>query len=108
MASTAELTSDGDLTSSNRSVTPSPPLPPSRFDNLLPSKNQSSASKVLIAPITKDDKPDVADVGEAAVEKTLGRKRCIMFACGGKSPQKTESSILPAQEAKQAPAPTKR
>jgi hypothetical protein len=79
MPSTAELTSDGD-TSQSRSATPSPPPPSGRFSHFLNLKKP--APRVVIAPATKDEKPEVTAVGEAAVEKTLGRKRCIMFACG--------------------------
>ena len=105
MASTAELTSDGDHTSSNRSATPSPPLPAGRFDHLF-AKHRSS--KVLIAPVTKDDKPAVVDAGEAAVEKSLGRKRCIMFACAGTSPEKKATPPEKTEEAKDEPEPPKR
>ncbi len=107
MPSTAELTSDGDMTSPNRSATPSPPLPAGRFHHPFESKtSHAPSSKILIAPVTKDDKPTIVDVGEAAVEKTLGRKRCIMFACGGESPEKKAS---PLAEKSQAPAePPKR
>ena len=109
MASTAELTSDGDMTSPNRSATPSPPLPAGRFHHPFGGKTSIPApSKVVIAPVTKDDKPDVADVGEAAVEKTLGRKRCIMFACGGKSPERKESIAASPKTKNPAPEPPKR
>lgn len=76
MASTAELTSDASPT---HSCTPSPPLPDG-FIGLAGHKPMSS--QVAIAPANQEDKPAVAEPGEAAVEKTLGRKRCIMFACG--------------------------
>ncbi|OQV08417.1 hypothetical protein CLAIMM_12695 [Cladophialophora immunda] len=90
MPSTAELTSDGD-TSQSRSATPSPPPPSGRFGPLLNLKKTSP--KVVIAPITKDERVAVAEVGEAAVEKTLGRKRCIMFACGGTDSEKSKDSV---------------
>ncbi|KIY03349.1 uncharacterized protein Z520_00040 [Fonsecaea multimorphosa CBS 102226] len=83
MPSTAELTSDGD-TSQSRSATPSPPPPSARFSPLLNFKKPGP--KVVIAPITKDE-------GEAAVEKTLGRKRCIMFACGATDSEKSKDSV---------------
>lgn len=92
MASTAELISDH---SPARSCTPSPPVP-SGFTGLPGAK--PIASQVMIAPITKDDKPAVADVGEAAVEKTLGRKRCIMFACGSPEPQEEKPKVEPKEE----------
>lgn len=90
MPSTAELTSDGE-SSQTRSATPSPPLPSARFSQLL--NLRKSSPRVVIAPITKDDKPTVATVGEAAVEKTLGRKRCIMFACGGTESEKSKDNV---------------
>ncbi|EXJ88166.1 hypothetical protein A1O1_05094 [Capronia coronata CBS 617.96] len=98
MASTAELTSDGDATSPSRSATPSPPPPPGHYTRFFDSnKEVTPTSKVVIAPMTKDDKPAVADVGEAAIEKTLGRKRCIMFACGGTDTEKSRDNISPVE-----------
>jgi hypothetical protein len=102
MASTAELTSDASPT---RSCTPSPPIP-SGFTGL---PREATAkrlpSSVVIAPITKDDRLPLADDGEAALEKTLGRKRCIMFACGGSTtPEPKEEK--PKEEPK--PDPPKR
>ncbi len=90
MPSTAELTSDGD-TSQSRSATPSPPHPSGRFSQIL--NFRKSAPRVVIAPNTKDDERTVAPMGEAAVEKTLGRKRCIMFACGGTDSQKSKDNV---------------
>ncbi|KIV85761.1 hypothetical protein PV11_01421 [Exophiala sideris] len=108
MASTAELTSDGDLTSPSRSTTPSPPPPPGRFTHLLNSKKPSPPPKVLIAPITKDDKPSVAVIGEAAVEKSLGRKRCIMFACGGTDTEKSKDDVSSKEPVIQAELPKRK
>ncbi|KAG9769028.1 hypothetical protein KCU88_g7017, partial [Aureobasidium melanogenum] len=109
MASTAELTSDGDVTSPSRSTTPSPPPPPGRFSQLLGHRKQGlPTSKVVIAPVTKDDKPAVADVGEAAVEKTLGRKRCIMFACAEPDSEKSKDNVSSAKEAPAEPEVPKR
>lgn len=106
MASTAELTSD--LSSISRSTTPSPPLPTAAISQLQAIRNKQPVTKVVIAPTTKDDHPAVADVGEAAVEKTLGRKRCIMFACGGKSEVKQEKAKPPVEEVKPKEEPPKR
>ncbi|RMZ91477.1 hypothetical protein DV736_g1296, partial [Chaetothyriales sp. CBS 134916] len=104
-ASVGDLTSDGGV-SSDRSLTPSPPLPVGMMLDL-PAKHLSTAN-VLIAPVTKDDKPSVAVVGEAAIEKSLGRKRCIMFASGDQTPAK-EAKPSPAKEERAGPAePTKR
>ncbi|KXG53525.1 Protein of unknown function DUF2457 [Penicillium griseofulvum] len=85
--STAELTSDGGLTSPSLSNTPSPPLPPQMMRNaaLMGKKNSTPKLKV-------------ADASETSVEANLGRKRCISFACGRKSDDKNErdSPISPA------------
>ena len=104
MPSTAELTSDGD-TSQSRSSTPSPPQPSSRFSQLL--NLRKSGPKVVIAPVSKDDKEPVATVGEAAVEKTLGRKRCIMFACGGTEPEKPKEPVKEQTPTESAPVKRK-
>ncbi|KAF7117034.1 hypothetical protein CNMCM5793_005681 [Aspergillus hiratsukae] len=69
--STAELTSDGGLTSPSLSNTPSPPLSP-----------QLNGRSELATT-------------ESTVEANLGRKRCISFACGrkdeGKKPQQPKA-----------------
>ncbi|THC88660.1 hypothetical protein EYZ11_011894 [Aspergillus tanneri] len=67
--STAELTSDGGLTSPSMSNTSSPPLMSQLTDN-------------NTATIADNKKLTVAEGGESAVEANLGRKRCISFACG--------------------------
>jgi len=64
--STAELTSDGDLTSPPRSNTPSPPLP-SQFP--------------AVEPVIVNPRSIPMDPCESLVEANLGRKRCISFAC---------------------------
>ncbi|KAL4751307.1 hypothetical protein BDW72DRAFT_174143 [Aspergillus terricola var. indicus] len=90
--STAELTSDGGLTSPSLSHTPSPPLP-SRMNSR--------------PPVTTNNGKELgAGSGESAVEANLGRKRCISFACGRKGedqkPQaptpRTESAIKPNEQ----------
>jgi len=97
MASTAELISDH---SPARSCSPSPPVP-NGFTGL-PGHKPSSTS-VMIAPVTKDEKAAVADIGEAAVEKTLGRRRCIMFACAEAATPEPKK-----EEPKPEPEPPKR
>lgn len=69
--STAELTSDGGLTSPSLSNTPSPPLPPQMVGK------HSMINKKDILHRVK-----VVDSNETTVEANLGRKRCISFACG--------------------------
>lgn len=78
-ASTAELTSD--VESPARSVSPSPPAPLNRL-HMSPISKPVESGKVVIAPLTADDKATVVPTGEAAIEGVLGRKRCIMFAAG--------------------------
>lgn len=94
MASTAELTSDASPT---RSCTPSPPLP-AAFAQL-------PLSKVPVTQVSAvPAKSPTQEGGEAAIEKTLGRKRCIMFACGKTTPEPKEEK--PVEEPK--PEPPKR
>ncbi|EER29291.1 hypothetical protein CPC735_069730 [Coccidioides posadasii C735 delta SOWgp] len=69
LPSTAELTSDSETTSPLRSNTPSPPLQYNRLPRIDNHGNIHKGS---------------ADVGELQVEASLGRKRCITFACGGR------------------------
>jgi Protein of unknown function (DUF2457) len=96
MASTAELTSDTGPTSPPRSATPSPPLPSTR-QTMIPTLN-----------IGKED-PTVtrSDSNEVIVEKTLGRKRCIMFACG-KAPENPVDAVVEPKKKVPATEPTKR
>lgn len=69
--STAELTSDGGMTSPSIANSPSPPLPPQMMDRHAPMAGKKDA-----APKVK-----VVDSNETSVEANLGRKRCISFAC---------------------------
>ncbi|KAL4898262.1 hypothetical protein BDV59DRAFT_166538 [Aspergillus ambiguus] len=89
--STAELTSDGGLTSPSLSNTPSPPLP-AHFTRQGPQ---------MRAENTKTTTPEV---GESAVEANLGRKRCISFACGRKAEDpKPEQQSQPQPPTPQRP-----
>ncbi|KAJ5688682.1 hypothetical protein N7462_003074 [Penicillium macrosclerotiorum] len=92
--STAELTSDGGLTSPSLSNTPSPPLPPQMMG-----KHTHMHGKKDTTPKVK-----VVDTNETTVEANLGRKRCISFACG----RRTEDSIQvkPAAPPRPEPQPT--
>lgn len=99
-ASTAELTSD--VESPLRSATPSPP-PPMHHLQLTTSTKTIDPTKIIIAPLSKDDKLVHTEHGEAAVEKTLGRKRCIMFACKETSVEEEKSKPVEAPK----PAPRK-
>lgn len=98
VASTAELTSDNDLTSpGTRESTPSPPLPPTLIRDTIPALEKSPHKEPVI--VGEEKKKD-----EKSVEAELGRPRCITFACGRK-PASTRASSENEQEKKQAPTP---
>ena len=104
MASTADLTSDTGTTSPASSATPSPPLPPTQYAHPLPSAIGTPAhSKLLVAPVSTGGELPVGDTNEATVEKTLGRKRCIMFACGGNGPAEKPKTPVPELRKEEAP-----
>ncbi|KAJ0422267.1 hypothetical protein BJY00DRAFT_300384 [Aspergillus carlsbadensis] len=93
--STAELTSDGGLTSPSLSHTSSPPLP----------------SRLTSKPTVTGNagKESGTGSGESTVEANLGRKRCISFACGRKSddqkppPPSTQKSQPPSEDNEPTP-----
>lgn len=99
-ASTAELTSD--IESPARSVSPSPPAPLKRL-HLSPTTKPVEGDKVVIAPLTADDKPAVVPSGEAAIEGALGRKRCIMFAAGNDTTPDPVKEVAKKPEPEPAP-----
>lgn len=74
-SSTADLTSDGGMTSPSRCNTPSPPPPLffTGFAGLLQGKKDQIGSRKLEVVGDKDD-----------VVEGLGRRRCITFACSDK------------------------
>lgn len=76
--STAELTSDENLTTPPQSATPSPPAP---LTSLAPGVIHDKQINGHPSSKREGDLPSAPNPSEAAVEKTLGRKRCIMFAC---------------------------
>lgn len=75
--STAELTSDGDLTSPTYSNTSSPP----------------HISTLQLAPVleTRMASPP-SDPSESKIEADLGRKRCISFACTARQPERPKEA----------------
>ncbi|KAI9043052.1 uncharacterized protein KD926_004555 [Aspergillus affinis] len=84
--STAELTSDGGLTSPSLSNTSSPPMPSQLNDKP--------------APMTDNkEKKTGGQAGESAVEANLGRKRCISFACGRKAEEQKVQPTTPQRPA---------
>lgn len=86
--STAELTSDGGLTSPSLSNTSSPPLPSQLNDKPVP---------------VADNKKTGGQAGESAVEANLGRKRCISFACGRKAEEQKTQPPTPQRPAAKNP-----
>ena len=101
-ASTAELTSDGGLTSPPRSTTPSPPLPPTRFPDLtlFDAKNigdttvgtSNDMASQLIAPQPAADQNDQS------------KKRSITFACPKLTAAKENAGLI-AEKPNPEPAP---
>jgi hypothetical protein len=119
-ASTAELTSDGGLTSPARTNTPSPPFPNTTYTTFAP---YSFASKPMYHPastIAKFEVKDVAQLPELIsvspkaqpVVEAPPRKRCITFMCDGKkgtaSKPSPTSSVAPSipEAAAASTAPT--
>ncbi|KAL5118385.1 hypothetical protein ACEQ8H_003734 [Pleosporales sp. CAS-2024a] len=104
---TADLTSDGGFTSPvSRISTPSPPLPSASFRGMIPlplltkKPSQQHVSIVhhgddALSPLPK---LPAHPAGEQNIEAVLGRKRCIMFACGNKDEKKA-----PLEDAKPPP-----
>ncbi|KZF25125.1 hypothetical protein L228DRAFT_236249 [Xylona heveae TC161] len=94
-ASTADLTSDGGLTSPTRTNSPSPPQPPSHLHRVGSPKaallNKLHAGADPNHPRLLPSTTDTSE-HESAVEAGLGRKRCITFACGRKSPASDSQS----------------
>ncbi|KAJ5142652.1 uncharacterized protein N7515_001439 [Penicillium bovifimosum] len=92
--STAELTSDGGLTSPSLSNTPSPPLPPQMMSNAAMMGKKGPTPKV-----------NFATPSETTVEAGLGRKRCISFACGRKTDEKQPMSPVSPSSSQELPTP---
>lgn len=89
--STWSTTSTTDLTSDDGHSVPSPtfspPLLPTHARGMLPVGEKPLDKKLNI--VEHDEVASHEDTGsEKSVEATLGRKRCIMFACGGKEESK--------------------
>jgi hypothetical protein len=101
---TAELTSDGFTSPGTRPCTPSPPLPSAAFHGMLPTLNKKTID-LPISVVSHEDENENENESpmpnnEQKVEAVLGRKRCIMFACGPKEEKKAAE-----EPAKPAPGP---
>ncbi|KAL2007854.1 hypothetical protein VTN00DRAFT_7836 [Thermoascus crustaceus] len=78
--STAELTSDGGLSPASSNAA-SPPFP-SHFSGMRPPTNDGSFTSGI----------STVNPSESVVEASLGRKRCISFACGRKPDEKQQKT----------------
>ncbi|KAK5126612.1 hypothetical protein LTR85_009546 [Meristemomyces frigidus] len=90
-ASTAELTSDDGRSMPSPMI--SPPLPPTQSRNALPISEKPLDKKLTI--VGQEDVASSATGSERSLEETLGRKRCIMFACRGKDEAKPKAPSPP-------------
>lgn len=112
----AELTSDGGCTSpGTRTSTPSPPLPSGMFHSIAPLFNNNKPELPIAVRIRDEETmgsvPPIPlpSNPEQTVEAVLGRKRCIMFACGQKEQKTTlEPPKKPASPDPQPQEPPKR
>ena len=109
LASTAELTSDGGLTSPARTNTPSPPPPNATYASFAPysfaAKSIHPPEPLLAKLETKEavQVPNILSISpkaQAPVE-AVPKKRCITFACGG-----GKEARLKPELAVQEPAPS--
>lgn len=111
----AELTSDGGFTSpGTRASTPSPPLPSAAFHHMAPMFNKKPFDLPVSIRLHDEEsigplqKVVVLSNPEQKVEAVLGRKRCIMFACGQKEDKKPAEARTEPVPAPPVEAPTKR
>ena len=98
-SSTADLTSDGGITSPARTSTPSPPPPDASYvvPGDLFGKAVSRFEPVVVptqgeARFLPSDMPSNVTANNTANEAGLGRKRRIRFACGGTDGTSDEAS----------------
>ena len=113
-ADTPNLVSDGGMTSPARTTTPSPPLPLADYTQLPPLEPKALASPSAAQQTEVETRQhalgtDTAE--ETKIEQTLGRRRCISFACGNKvknvSSQAQSPKPPPSSEQAHSPvAPT--
>ena len=110
-ASTAELTSDDGRSVPSPAI--SPPLLPTTY-SIIPVQDKPLERKAFIAGAEKAGTNDKSTNGpEQSVEATLGRKRCVMFACRGKEeakskPKTPSPTCAPAPVESAAQSPPKR
>ncbi|KAH6681650.1 hypothetical protein B0J14DRAFT_613520 [Halenospora varia] len=117
LASTAELTSDGGLTSPARTNTPSPPPPSATYTSFAPYSLNSKPIPRTVPMVANSLVKDVAHVPEISVSPKAQpvaeapKRRCITFACGGKkeaSKPVIPAVLAPATEATTTEAPARK
>jgi len=101
--STAELTSDDGHSVPSPAI--SPPLPPTRLQHAVPTHEKVLDRKIKIVEPEDTAAPRQETSAEKAVEATLGRKRCIMFACRDKD-ERTLKGPSPSKEPEKTSVPT--
>jgi hypothetical protein len=108
LASTAELTSDGGLTSPARTNTPSPPFPNAAYTSFAPfslgKPKSMDVPAVQAADATKEsisELPQTISVSPKAKvpAEVVPKKRCISFQCIGKDVAVTRPAPVVAQPA---------
>ncbi|KAH8663525.1 hypothetical protein BGZ60DRAFT_470973 [Tricladium varicosporioides] len=104
LASTAELTSDGGLTSPARTNTPSPPPPSATYASFAPYSLNSKPIPRTVPMVANSlvqnttHVPELVSVSpKARLVAEAPKKRCITFACGGK--KEASKPVVPAVSA---------
>ncbi|GAB7352911.1 hypothetical protein MBLNU459_g3498t1 [Dothideomycetes sp. NU459] len=106
IASTAELTSDNDLTSpGTRDNSPSPPLSATIMRGPVPMLDKIASKEPVIVEQNEEAQKNYTEVPEKKVEATLGRPRCITFACGRKPSSTISATHGDASETTAKPQP---
>ena len=113
IASTAELTSDGGLTSPARTNTPSPPFPSTTYTSFAPYSLATRTAHPPPTTVAVVGSEHVTDIVSTSPKSQLvadpPRKRLIHFACDGKKGTKPETAVavvpapLPAAVKPEAP-----
>jgi hypothetical protein len=110
-ASTAELTSDGGLTSPARSNTPSPPIPNTTYLSFAPytlgPKLTQLAKPRIVNQLASVGPKDTGISQPDPKVEALVKKRCISFACGAQKPKSPEPAVpaVPAPKAQPTETP---
>jgi len=111
LASTAELTSDGGLTSPARTNTPSPPPPSTTYASFSPYLLASKPFPPAVPIANVEIKESIAQLPDAIAispkaqppVEVAPKKRCITFACGAKRSPVSKPAVVPQPLATAAP-----